>query len=430
VRTRDDGLERRARRSAPVARARPPRRRAVAFAFDVERRSSSRATRARESDGVRERNTEGGDGDEMSTNARTFAVARATRGEGNAIGRHERGRESARGRERFGRSLAFASRRRAMCAAVKRVFIDGEAGTTGLQVRERLETRRDVELIQLPNDKRKDLEARREALNTCDAAILCLPDDAAIEAVKLVTSASVVIIDASTAFRVADGWTYGFAELSPGHKEKVMKSKRISNPGCYPTGFIALTRPLVDAGIIAPGSALTVNAVSGYTGGGKALIKVYEEEKHEPWGAYGFNLEHKHLPEMAKWSMLGREPIFMPSVAAFAQGMVVSVPLHYDQLTVSGRSAERLHKCLSERYAGSPFVSVRSLNKMDDLERGAFMRPDSLANTNMLELSVYANDKKQTAVLVARLDNLGKGASGAAVQNMNLALGLDEMSGL
>jgi N-acetyl-gamma-glutamyl-phosphate reductase len=322
-------------------------------------------------------------------------------------------------------------RRDVTCGATKKkVFIDGEAGTTGLQVRERLATRTDVELIQLPNDKRKDLEARREALNTCDAAILCLPDDAAIEAVKLVTNANVVVIDASTAFRVADGWTYGFAELAPGHKDKVIKSKRISNPGCYPTGFIALTRPLVDAGIIAPGSALTVNAVSGYTGGGKALIKVYEEEDHEPWGAYGFNLEHKHLPEMAKWSMLGREPIFMPAVASFAQGMVVSVPLHYDQLTVSGRSAERLHKCLTERYAGSLFVSVRGLNKMDDLERGAFMRPDALANTNKLELSVYANDKKQTAVLVARLDNLGKGASGAAVQNMNLALGLDEMSGL
>ncbi len=322
-------------------------------------------------------------------------------------------------------------RRDVTCRATKKkVFIDGEAGTTGLQVRERLASRADVELIQLPNDKRKDLEARREALNTCDAAILCLPDDAAIEAVKLVTNANVVVIDASTAFRVADGWTYGFAELAPGHKDKVIKSKRISNPGCYPTGFIALTRPLVDAGIIAPGSALTVNAVSGYTGGGKALIKVYEEEDHEPWGAYGFNLEHKHLPEMAKWSMLGREPIFMPAVAAFAQGMVVSVPLHYDQLTVSGRSAERLHKCLTERYAGSAFVSVRGLNKMDDLERGAFMRPDALANTNKLELSVYANDKKQTAVLVARLDNLGKGASGAAVQNMNLALGLDEMSGL
>jgi len=322
------------------------------------------------------------------------------------------------------------SRRWTTARALKRVFIDGEAGTTGLQVRERLAGRRDVELIQLSDAMRKDAQARKDALNACDAAILCLPDAAAIEAVALVENASTVVIDASTAFRVADGWTYGFAELAPGHRDLVRKSKRISNPGCYPTGFIALTRPLVDAGFLAPGSALTVNAVSGYTGGGKALIKVYEEEEHEPWGAYGFNLDHKHLPEMAKWSKLGREPIFMPSVGSFPQGMVVSVPLHYDQLAAEGRSAKQLHECLRERYAGSTFVSVRDLNKMDDLERGAFMRPDSLANTNKLELSVYANDSKKTAILVARLDNLGKGASGAAVQNMNLALGLDETSGL
>ena len=322
------------------------------------------------------------------------------------------------------------ARRDARARAMKRVFIDGEAGTTGLQVRERLEARGDVELIQLDEGSRKNLEARRAALNECDAAILCLPDQAAEEAVKLVENETTVVIDASTAFRVADGWTYGFPELAPGHRELVKASKRISNPGCYPTGFIALTRPLVDAGILSPGAALTVNAVSGYTGGGKALIKVYEEEEHEPWGAYGFNLEHKHLPEMAKWSMIGREPIFMPSVGSFAQGMVVSVPLHYDQLAADARSAKRLHECLRARYAQSTYVSVRDLNKMDDLERGAFMRPDSLANTNKLELSVYANDSKRTAVLVARLDNLGKGASGAAVQNMNLALGLDETMGL
>lgn len=348
-----------------------------------------------------------------------------------AVGRGV-GRATATGGTTTGRERRRAGRdgRAAVARAIKRVFIDGEAGTTGLQVRERLAGRADVELIQLEEGARKDATARREALNACDAAILCLPDAAAIEAVALVENENTVVIDASTAFRVADGWTYGFAELAPGHRDAVRTSKRISNPGCYPTGFIALTRPLVDVGILKPGSALTVNAVSGYTGGGKALIKVYEEEEHEPWGAYGFNLDHKHLPEMAKWSMLGREPIFMPAVGSFAQGMVVSVPLHYDQLAADGQSAERLHECLRERYDGSAFVSVRDLNRMDDLERGAFMRPDSLANTNKLELSVYANDKKRTAVLVARLDNLGKGASGAAVQNMNLALGLEETSGL
>jgi N-acetyl-gamma-glutamyl-phosphate reductase len=209
----------------------------------------------------------------------------------------------------------------------------------------------------------------------------------------------------------------------------VRNSKRIANPGCYPTGMIALTRPLVDAGLLPVDSGIVVHAVSGFSGGGKQLMAIHEAGDAEPWGAYGFNLKHKHLPEMAEYSKLGRKPVFCPAVGSFAQGMVVSVPLHYDQLK-TGVTGAQMHAALESRYAGSRFVKVRALNDTHDLERGAFLRPDTLNDTNLLELSVYANDADGMAWLVARLDNLGKGASGAAVQNMNLALGLDEDCGL
>jgi N-acetyl-gamma-glutamyl-phosphate reductase len=194
--------------------------------------------------------------------------------------------------------------------------------------------------------------------------------------------------------------------------------------------MIALTRPLVDAGLLPEGTGLVVHAVSGYSGGGKALMKIHEDGEAEPWGAYGFNLKHKHLPEMAEYSKVGKAPVFCPAVGSFEQGMVVSVPLHYAQLAPAGRSAAAIQRCLEERYAGSTFVSVRPLNKTEDLERGGFLRPDSLNGTNALELSVFASDEQEQVWLCARLDNLGKGASGAAVQNMNLALGLPEDSGL
>ncbi len=210
----------------------------------------------------------------------------------------------------------------------------------------------------------------------------------------------------------------------------ITASKRISNPGCYPTGFVALTRPLVDAGLLPQGTALTVHAVSGYSGGGKALIKVFEEGAHEPWGAYGFNLKHKHLPEMARWSRLQKAPVFSPSVGDFAQGMVVSVPLHYAQLAPAGRSGKAIHEALRAHYAGAAFVRVMAANSTTCLERGAFLRPDALNGTNALELFVFSDDDSGTAMLCARLDNLGKGASGAAVQNLNLALGMDETAGL
>ena len=240
-----------------------------------------------------------------------------------------------------------------------------------------------------------------------------------------------MIIDASTAHRVGvDGWVYGFPELNDQQKVLVSNSKRIANPGCYPTGMIALCRPLVDAGILPENTGLVVHAVSGFSGGGKALMAIHHAGEAEPWGAYGFNLQHKHLPEMAEYSKVGRKPLFCPAVGSFEQGMVVSVPLHYDQLHEKGRSGAAIHGAIEERYKDSRFVSVRPLNETSDLERGAFLRPDSLNDTNDLELSVYANDDDGMAWLVARLDNLGKGASGAAVQNLNLALGLDEDAGL
>lgn len=222
-------------------------------------------------------------------------------------------------------------------------------------------------------------------------------------------------------------------ELSPEQRQALSKSKRISNPGCYPTGFIGLTRPLVDAGILPEGTPVTVNAISGYSGGGKGLMKIFETEKHEPWGTYGLSLKHKHAPEMAKYSRLGKKPIFQPAVGTFAQGMVVSVPLHYAWL--KNASGKAIHEAYKKHYAGSTFVEVMPLGEeavkaADLLERGAFLSADTLENTNMLQIFVFPNDEDEQVLLVARLDNLGKGASGAAVQNLNIALGIDETIGL
>eukprot|EP00529_Nitzschia_sp_RCC80_P031364 CAMPEP_0113446004 /NCGR_PEP_ID=MMETSP0014_2-20120614/3479_1 /TAXON_ID=2857 /ORGANISM="Nitzschia sp." /LENGTH=368 /DNA_ID=CAMNT_0000337075 /DNA_START=159 /DNA_END=1261 /DNA_ORIENTATION=+ /assembly_acc=CAM_ASM_000159 len=317
-------------------------------------------------------------------------------------------------------------------AAKFKVFIDGEAGTTGIQVRQRLASRDDLEVISPPSDKRKDQETRKQYINDADAVILCLPDDASIEAASFVEPDNdrTVLIDASTAFRVDDDWVYGFPELSKEQREALSKAKRISNPGCYPTGFIGLTRPLVDAGLIKEGTPLTVNAISGYSGGGKGLMEIFETQDHEPWAGYGYSLAHKHLPEMAKYSKLNRKPIFQPQIATFPQGMVVSVPLHYDWLS-PGTTGEKMHDALSKHYEGSTFVSVMPLGESNVkeaglLERDAFLRPDTLADTNKMEMFVFPNDEARQVVLCARLDNLGKGASGAAVQNLNIALGIDE----
>eukprot|EP00448_Togula_jolla_P006418 CAMPEP_0170598694 /NCGR_PEP_ID=MMETSP0224-20130122/16386_1 /TAXON_ID=285029 /ORGANISM="Togula jolla, Strain CCCM 725" /LENGTH=397 /DNA_ID=CAMNT_0010923267 /DNA_START=56 /DNA_END=1249 /DNA_ORIENTATION=+ len=333
-----------------------------------------------------------------------------------------------------GRLAARKSRRRGRAAVARcahTVFIDGEAGTTGLQVKDRLAKHPNIEILSLPENLRKDEKARREALCEADAVVLCLPDDAAKAAVAMLdeSGAKTVVVDASTAHRVSEGWTYGFPEMSQDQAAAIAASKRIANPGCYPTGFIGLVRPLVDAGLLPGSTQAVVHAVSGYSGGGKALIELYEGGDHEPWGAYGFALAHKHLAEMAKWTGLAEEPIFCPAVGDFRQGMVVSVPLRLSQLA-PGTTPAQVQEALAKHYEGKRFVKVAPLNDMESLERGAFLRPDTLNDTNNLELFSFANESKGTMWLAARLDNLGKGASGACVQNLNLVFGLDEAAGL
>lgn len=310
------------------------------------------------------------------------------------------------------------------------IFIDGEAGTTGLEIRERLEARGDLELILL-GDRRRDVEARREALNGADAVILCLPDDAAKEAVAMIENPTVRVIDASTAYRVDPAWTYGFAEMAHGpgrmsQAEKIAGATRVSNPGCYPTGFIGLVRPLVSAGIIPAGWPVTVNAVSGYSGGGKAMIAEFEAGGAEAFRAYGLSLKHKHVPEMTLHTGLERPVLFAPAVGAWRQGMLVEVPLQLAALP-SSPSVEVVHGALAEAYAGCRFVEVAEL---ETTEAMTGIDPEGLNGTNRMRLHVFGDRGGDQVRLVALLDNLGKGASGAAVQNLNLMLGLDEGTGL
>jgi N-acetyl-gamma-glutamyl-phosphate reductase len=306
------------------------------------------------------------------------------------------------------------------------IFIDGEAGTTGLEIRERLETRGDLELILL-GDRRRDVEARREALNAADAVILCLPDDAAREAVGLIDNPAVRVIDASTAYRVAAGWTYGFPEMDAGQRDAIADATRVSNPGCYPTGFIGLMRPLVQAGIVPADRPISVNAVSGYSGGGKGMIAEFETgQGAPPFRAYGLSLQHKHVPEMTRHSGLTMPVLFAPAVGAYRQGMLVEVPLHLSSLPETP-SMERIHGALVEHYDGARFVEVADL---DETEAMTGIEPQGLNGTNRMRLHVFGDRGGEQVRLVALLDNLGKGASGAAVQNLNLMLGLDEATGL
>jgi N-acetyl-gamma-glutamyl-phosphate reductase len=304
------------------------------------------------------------------------------------------------------------------------VFIDGEHGTTGLEIRERLARVRGITFKSIAVKQKKDPAARKEVMAAVDLIVLCLPDDAAKEAVALTEElgeGAPRIVDASTAHRTADGWVYGFAELEAGQDAAIAAAKRVANPGCYATGAIALIRPLVDAGIFTPDTPLTINAVSGYSGGGRTMIEAYVAKKAPAFDLYALGLEHKHLPEVERYAKLSRRPLFVPSVGNFRQGMLVSIPLFLDALPGKPKAAD-IEAALDRHYGGGRQVKV--VRDKAQGERAGRLDAEALNGTDAMELFVYANEAQRQAVLVARLDNLGKGAAGAAVDNIKLMLGL------
>lgn len=312
-----------------------------------------------------------------------------------------------------------------------KIFIDGAVGTTGLEIRERLAGRSELSLVTLPEAERKNAAARKAALNDADLVILCLPDEAAKEAVTLIDNPDVRVIDASSAHRVAPGWTYGFPELEADGYDRIASASRVSNPGCWPTGFLAITRPLVRAGLVPADFPATVNGFTGYSGGGKSMIAEFEDKSSAGYTEtvsriYGLNLSHKHLPEMQQHSGLTHPPLFEPSIGRFYRGMLVEVPLQLWALP-GKPTARDLHAALVKAYPDRHFVKVASL---EDSAAATSLDAEILAGSNSLTIYVFANEKSLQARLVAVFDNLGKGASGAAVQNMNIMLGLPETTGL
>jgi N-acetyl-gamma-glutamyl-phosphate reductase len=305
------------------------------------------------------------------------------------------------------------------------IFIDGEAGTTGIEIRDQLSKVDAVEVLSIAPEKRKDPSARKALMSEADLVVLCLPDEAAKEAVALADELGARgprILDASSAHRVSEGWTYGWPEMDATQPDAIARSRRVSNPGCYPTGAIALIRPLVEANLMPADYPVTVNAVSGYSGGGRSMIEAYLSEKAPPFELYGLGLEHKHVPELQKYSKLTRRPIFVPSVGNFRKGMLVSIPLHLD--TLPGKPKARdLQAALAAHYQGAEWVKVIPAD--DPSVKAGRLDALALNDTNLLELRVFGNEKFGQAVLVARLDNLGKGASGAAVQNIGIMLGVE-----
>ncbi len=307
------------------------------------------------------------------------------------------------------------------------VFVDGQEGTTGLRIHEYLAQRSDIEVLRIAPDKRKDAAERARLLNAADVAFLCLPDVAAREAAALVTNPRTCLIDASTAHRTAPGWAYGLPELAPGQRDAIRASKRISNPGCHASAFILLLRPLVDAGLVPAAHALSANSITGYSGGGKKMIEDYQTSGQPALTSprpYALSLAHKHVPEMMAHSGLTAKPIFMPILGHFYKGLSVSVPL---QLRALHTTAEAVQQAYEQRYAGERFIRMMPLRDPATLETG-FFDVQACNDTNRVDIFVFANDTQ--AIVMARLDNLGKGASGAAVQSMNVHLGMDEALGL
>lgn len=312
---------------------------------------------------------------------------------------------------------------------MKKVFIDGQEGTTGLQILERLKGRDDIELLEIPYDKRKDQDKKSELLNRSDLVILCLPDQAAKESVSLVNNPDTRIIDASTAFRTDPDWTYGLPEIDPGQREKIKDSKRVSNPGCYPTGFILSIAPLISSEIMSKEALVSINAVSGFSGGGKKLISLYEnsynkEMEHFSFRPYALGKKHKHIDEMHLMTGLSTPPVFFPSVGNFYNGMLITTPVFKKYLN---KDLDKIHEHMQNHYRDEEFVNVIDLNSDEYLE-GGFLSATTLNGTNNVDIFLF--DHGDAILIVSRLDNLGKGASGAAVQNMNLMLGFEENKSL